>query len=151
MYGTVQDLRVISQIEITDLELVPAAGQTEEDRLNEILAGFLRTAKEYIDLDRERDFELEGAVPEGIKSIALRIGANMVQDMIDRQDAKVVKRDQSGNVMFKPSRILTDDLKIELSLYNKGSKLPISSWPRFSRVRSTQEIEDALYDTTQTI
>lgn len=144
MYGTVQDLKEISQVVVTDLELSPAPGQTEEERFDEILEGFLRTAKEFIDSFTGRDFKEEFVatgtpVPEGIKSVAHRLASNMLQDMIMRQDAKVVKRDQAGNAHFRPSTIFTGDLKNELSYY-KRNDLASNSWPRFSRVRTPEEI-----------
>lgn len=144
MYGTAVDLRTISQVEVGDLELVSATGQTEGQRLDEILEGFLRTAREYIELETGRNFEAEAIdtgtmIPEGIKSISLRLAANMVQDMIVRQDAKVVKRDSQGN-LFTPSKVFTNDLKQELKLYAKGKASYRSNWPMFSRVRRPEEI-----------
>ena len=141
MYGTVGGLKEISQVTVDDLELFPAADQSEESRLDEILTGFLETATEWINIDRERDFDSEPVpVPRGIHSIAQRLAANMVMDMIERQDSKMVGRDDSGNINFSPRKIFTDDLKWELSLYKKGSQRPSASWPRFSRVRSPEQI-----------
>lgn len=136
-------MKEIVQLGPNDLHLYPRAGQTQEDRLNELLTEFLLDAKEIIDLDRRRDYEAEvlagtrAAVPRGIVRAAYMLAANMVILTKEYQ-----KAGQFQNDTFDGSSLVTEafspEIAAELLLYPAGLNF------RMKRVRTRQEIEEAV-------
>lgn len=149
MYGTVARLREISQVTTEDLFLSPATGQTEDQALDAVLEGLLADATEFINLDRERDFEAEAItfgrpVPRGIINAAYEMASNMVTDLIETQNAKRVSRTENTDLSFTPKNVFTPGVRTKLNLYKKGSELPKSSWPQAARVRTLDEIQGVI-------
>lgn len=147
MYGTPEKLRERSQITANDLYLAPAEGQTEQDRFTELLTELLEDASEIVDLDRDRNFDTERRllgtpVPKTVVNATLRIAGNMIENMIDQQNSKRIKRDDGqAGLGFTPANVIDEDVRQMLDMIPKGNELPATYWPRFSRVRSLEEIE----------
>lgn len=125
MYGTVNRLQEIAQVGVEDLHLSPAAGQTEEDRLDELFTEILLAVKDFIDRDRNRDFNAEAVlnnepVPPGLVNIALRFASNIILQLRQRQSARLVGR-QGEELRFSLQQAFTPDIKRDLELYPRKS------------------------------
>ncbi len=89
------------------------------------IQGWLEEATSLINQDRQRDYEAEGNVPDGIHSIAKRIVGNMVSIAMVRRESPVVKiGDWSVNLV--KDDVFTSAIKKDLKMYPKKAKFSIN-------------------------
>ncbi len=110
--------------------------KTADEALEELITGWLVQVKNLIDQDRNRDYHAEGAVPDGIHNIALRMTANMVAQAIMRRDTSIVRVDDFS-VQMVDDQIFTAAIRRDLA------RFPMKPLLRFARVRREEEMEDA--------
>lgn len=125
-YSTPQDVILFTGIKPVDFDLEDDLGTdvghlTADEKLVEMLSGWLVGIKSYIDQNRNRDYAqdvLSGTlteVPPGIHNIAMRAAANMVAISQLRRETSVQRVDIATRL--KSDEVWTQALKDDLALY----------------------------------
>ncbi len=126
VYSSAEDVINYTGVEPGDFDLVDDVnnGDTAQEKLNDLINGWLEGVTDIINRDRNRDFHQEVAdgdlteVPPGIHSIAMRMAANLAGLAVLRRETPITRHDDFTS-MLASDEILTPALRAELSLYPK--------------------------------
>lgn len=118
-YSTPQDVINYTGIEPKDLGL-----ETEQE-LNNLIEKWLKGIKSLIDADRNRDYEREGKVPEGIHLIALRIASHLCSIAILKRDTPIVRLDEF-TIQLVEDEIFTTAIQNDLKRFPAKPRFQIT-------------------------
>lgn len=109
--------------------------KSADEKLEELVKGWLIQIKDLIDQDRNRDYHEEGEVPKGINHIALRMASNMVAQAVMRRETPIVRVDDFSIQMVE-DQVFTNAIRRDLARY------PMKPLLSFARVRRKEEMEN---------
>ena len=118
-YGTVQTVKALSGVTADGL------GYDTDTALNAFIQSRLDVASDYINRDRNRNFENEvGGVPLMIHDIAERMAANYIRAMMDQRNKSITEQggEDRPETQFEPT-YFTAAIKKDLRRFPRGFKL----------------------------
>ena len=110
VYSSVEAVKQYTGIVYTDLNL------DNEAALTAMIEEWLAEAKSLIDYDRNRDYDADGSVPDGIHGIAKRIVGNMASVAVMKRQTPVVMNDDFTN-NIATDLVFTESIKRDLRRY----------------------------------
>jgi len=110
MYSSVADVIAYTGIQYSDLNMDSVS------ELETYIEARLGDAKSFIDRSRNRDYEEEGTVPDGINNIAMRIVSNMLAISVLRRDTPIIKQ-EDYNISITNDNVLTQSIKDDLAYF----------------------------------
>jgi len=122
MYSTPEKVISYTGVRPQDFYLEDDGEKTAEEKLKEMIEGWLLQVKDLIDADRNRDYNKEvdegkrEKVPPGIENIALRMAANMVAQAQLRRETPIVRHDDYSVDMVE-DKVMTNAIKNDLARF----------------------------------
>ena len=114
MYSTPGKVISYTGVRPQDFYLEDGEEKTAEEKLEELIEGWLLQIKDLIDADRGREYKED--IPPGIENIALRMAANMVAQAQLRRETPIVRHDDYSVDMVE-DKVMTNAIKNDLARF----------------------------------